>query len=65
MDRGATVRGVTKSQTEQLSLSFNEWEIIPTILGKGWGFSRNWATAHFLAFDDWPRNYHGTAGCVI
>ena len=39
--------------------------IIPTILGKGWGFSRNCATAHFLAFDDWPQNHHGTGGCII
>ena len=36
-DRGAwqaTVRGVTKGQTEQLSLSFNEWEDYSNCFGE-------------------------------
>ena len=41
--------------------------IIPTILvgGVGVEISRNWATAHFLVFDCWLWNCHGTSGCVI
>ena len=40
MDRGAweaTARGVTKSQTEQLSLSFNEWEDYSNYFGERMG----------------------------
>ena len=33
--------------------------------GKGARISRNWVTAHFLAFYGQPWNCHGTCGCVI
>ena len=42
--------------------------IIPTVWGGGGGraeISQNWATAHFLAFGDWPQNCQCTFGCVI
>ena len=29
------------------------------------GISKNWATAHFLAFCGQPRNCHGTCGCGV
>ena len=32
---------------------------------KGARISRNWVTAHFLAFYGQPWNCHGTCGCVI
>ena len=36
--------------------------IIPTLLGKGVGISRNWATAHFLAFYGQPRTVMAPVG---
>ena len=36
--------------------------IIPTILGKGWRFPGNCATAHLLVFDGWPGTIKATLG---
>ena len=43
----------------------NEWEDYSNYFREGVEISRNWATAHFLAFYGWPQNFHGTGGCVI
>ena len=45
--------------------STNEWEGYSNYFGEGVKISRNWATAYFLGFDDWPRNCHGAYGRVI
>ena len=39
--------------------------IIPTISVEGAGISRNWITAHFLAFNDWLQNCYDAGGWVI
>ena len=39
--------------------------IIPTISGEEARISRNWATAHFLAFNDWPQSCCAAGGWVI
>ena len=36
-----------------------EWENYSNYFGEGVGISRNWATAHFLAFYGQPQNCHG------
>ena len=41
----------------------NEWEDYSNYFGEGAGTSRNWATAHFLAFCG--QNCHGPGACVI
>ena len=46
-------------------ISSAEWEDYSNYLGEGVEISRNWATAHFLAFHGWPQNCHGAGGCVI
>ena len=43
----------------------NEWEDYSNYFGEGVAISRNWATAHFLAFYGWPQNCHDAGGCVI
>ena len=43
----------------------NEWEGYNNCFGEEAKISRNWATAHFLAFYGGPPNCHGTWGYVI
>ena len=43
----------------------NECEDYNNYFGEEAKISRNWATAHFLAFYGGPPNCHGTWGCVI
>ena len=45
--------------------STNEWEGYSSHSGEGVKTSRNWATAYFLVFDDWPQNCHDACECVI
>ena len=45
--------------------STNEWEGYSSYFGEGVKISRNWATAYFLVFDDWPQNCHDACECVI
>ena len=42
----------------------NEWEDYSNYFGEGAEISRNWATAHFLAFYGRPGDSHGAGGCV-
>ena len=39
--------------------------IIPTIWGKGTEISSNGVTTHYLVFDGWPWNCHGTHVCHL
>ena len=43
----------------------NEWEDYSNYFGEGGEISRNWATAQFVVFDDWPQNCPHTCECVI
>ena len=43
----------------------NKWEDYSNYLGEEAGISRNWATAHFLAFYGRPWNCHGAGGFFI
>ena len=42
----------------------NVWEDYSSYLWEGVRISRNWASAHVLAFDGWPQNCHGAGGRV-
>ena len=49
--------------TEQLNS--NEWEDYSNNVGEGAAISRDWATAHFLAFCGQPWSCHSACGCVF
>ena len=40
------------------------WEDYSSYLWEGVRISRDWASAHVLAFDSWPQNCHGAGGRV-
>ena len=41
-----------------------ERRLVVKYLWEGVRISRDWASAHVLAFDSWPQNCHGAGGRV-
>ena len=42
----------------------NKWEEYSSYFREGVRVSRNWATAYFWIFDEWPQSYHGAGKTV-